>query len=432
MQRALGVVFVLSLAMCFAGQAIAAAPAQAPPPALDDESSSLPRYMTEEEKLLPLPSVTREDYLGRTPPIGTVRCPAEYEHQEGLFIAWEGYTTLLTSMVVGITANDPDAIVYVVVDTTLEQTTAYNTLSSSGADMSQVVFILRTTDTVWIRDYGPRFIFEDADRAIIDHVYNRPRPNDDALNDYISTLWGETQYDIPLYHGGGNFHLFSNGEAFMTGLILEENPSRTEQDIKDLYRDYQNLDLTIYPPFRDVYDSTNHIDMWMFPVDDHTVIIGQYPSGATVEYNITENAAADLAARGYTVYRTPGWNSGGTGGGGTHYTYTNAVVINDRVFISRFGGSYTSQDAQALSVFQTAFPGKTITQLDSASIITAAGAMHCIVMHVPVLGLTVTPIGEQASEGPEGGPFTPDSVDYLLANTSDSAIGYNVTTAPPG
>jgi agmatine deiminase len=396
MPRILWIVVLLSLATWFGTQTTAAPPTETPTTLQDDTSNPLPRYMTEEEKLLPLPSVPYEEFLQRTPPTGVVHTPAEYEQNQGLFIAWEGYTTILTQMVVSITTQDPEAVVYVVVDTPTEQTTASSTLSGAGADMSQVQFIIRTTDSVWIRDYGPRFIFEDGNRAIIDHVYNRPlRPNDDAFNDYLAALWAEPQYDIPLTHGGGNFHLFTNGEAFMSSLILAENPGLTEQDVKDLFLEYENVDLTIYTGFPTSFDSTRHIDMWMFPLGDDKILIGQYSPSTGQPYTITEGAVADLTARGYTVYRTPGWNTGGV-----HYTYTNAVILNDLVFISTFGGSYTSQDAQALSVFQTALPDKTIQQIDSSSIIGAAGALHCIMMHVPAYA---NPIPSAHVLSPNGG-----------------------------
>jgi len=351
-----------------------------PPGADETNPNPLPKYRTTEEALLPpLPVVQ-----GRAAPTGTIYCPAEYEPCDGLFIAWEGYTDILTDMTVKITQNDPAATVWCVVDTSSEQTSATNTLTAAGAVMSRVQFIVRTTDTVWIRDYGPRFIFNDGVRAIIDHTYNRPRPNDNAFNDYLAPLWGINQYDIPLTHGGGNFHLFSNHDAFMSTLIQTENPGLTAQQIKDYYLQYQNLNLTIYTGFPTSFDSTPHIDMWMLPAGDQRVIIGQYPQSAGSPYTITENAVADFTSRGYTVFRTPGWNSGGTGGG-THYTYTNAVVLNNQVFMSKFGGSYATQDAQAYATFQAAFPGYTIHQINCASIITAAGALHCIVMQVPTL-----------------------------------------------
>ena len=81
------------------------------------------------------------------------------------------------------------------------------------------------------------------------------------------------------------------------------------------------------------------------------------------------------------MLRTPGWSSGGT-----HYTYTNAVIFNDIVFLPEFSG-YATENAEALGVFQAAFPGKTVIPVDCTTIITYAGAIHCIVMHVPEVGV---------------------------------------------
>ncbi|MCK4343591.1 MAG: agmatine deiminase family protein [Phycisphaerae bacterium] len=387
----------------------------------DQEPTSLPKYMTPEEQLLPPLPVER----GGRPPSGDIHCSAEYEPCEGIFFAWEGYTGLLSDMTVTITTHDEETMVYMVVDSASEQSSAYSTLNSAGADMDQVEFIVRITDTVWIRDYGPRFIFEDGNRAIIDHTYNRPRPNDNMLNDYVATLWSEPEYDIPLTHGGGNFHLFANGDAFMTDLILDENPGQSEQDVKDLYEEYQGVDLTIYPGFPTWFDSTQHIDMWMLPLGDDKIIIGEYDSSTGQPYTITENATTDLIASGYTVYRTPGWQSGGT-----HYTYTNAIILNDLAFVSTFGHA---NDAVALATFQAALPGYTFYQFDCSGIIHSAGAMHCISMHVPAYTATmrVTPGGGLESEGPIGGPFTPDSIIYTLENTSDLPINYSVTKTVP-
>ena len=49
---------------------------------------------------------------------------------------------------------------------------ATNRLLSYGADMSKVIFHIYNTDSIWIRDYGARFIYEGGARALIDHRYN--------------------------------------------------------------------------------------------------------------------------------------------------------------------------------------------------------------------------------------------------------------------
>ncbi len=343
---------------------------------VDDDPNPLPRGLAPGETV---PVLDWSKFLSREAPSGTVRTPAEYEWNDGMLIRWGSFEPLLIQMTVAVTTGT-DATVWVLVWSAGQQSSATADLSGAGADMDQVEFIIYDADSVWIRDYGPRFISENGTRTIIDHTYNRSRPDDDAFSDFLAPLWSEPQYDIPLVHGGGNFHLFSDGEAFMTELILNENSGLTAQDVEDLYMEYQGLDLTILPPFPQSYDWTQHIDMWMLPVADHEVIIGEYPVSDSEVHTVTEDAVTLLEGRGYTVHRTPGWS---TGNWGTHYTYTNSVVLNDVVLACQFYGSYADQDAEAVATFEAVFPNRQIVPVDCSSIIGSSGAVHCIVMHVP-------------------------------------------------
>ncbi|MEE4273422.1 MAG: agmatine deiminase family protein [Thermoanaerobaculales bacterium] len=340
---------------------------------VSEVENPLPRYATPEELAMP-PLELPKALLA--PPPGEIDCPSEYAHNAGVLYAWGYYNSLVTAMTVPITTGDSDGIVHLIVWSASQQASATATLSGAGADMSQVNFILADTDTVWIRDYGPRFISEDGERAVIDHTYNRTRPNDNQIPDQVAALWSEASYDIGLTHGGGNFHLFDDDEAFMTELILDENSGLSEAEVEQRYLDYQGLDLTVTDALPTWFDSTQHIDMWMLPVADREVIIGEYTAGTTA-HTVTETWVTELANRGYTIHRTPGWDSGGT-----HYTYTNAVVFNEIVFMPEFS-VYPTENAQALAVFQAAFPGRTIIPVDCSSIIHSAGAIHCITMHVP-------------------------------------------------
>ena len=339
----------------------------------DNPGPPLPRYATAEELTMP-PLALPEGVL--TPPAGEVDCPPEYALNDGLLIRWGDFNSVLTAMTVPITTGDPEAVVYILVSGSSQQSSATTTLTSAGADMGQVEFITVATNSVWIRDYGPRFISEDGQRAVVDHTYNRNRPLDNQVPDFIASLWGEASYDIGMTHGGGNFHLFGDDDAYLTELIVNENPTLTPAEIVQRYLDYQGLAVTITDPLPSWFDSTQHIDMWMLPTADREVIIGEYAAGSAAN-TVTETWAAELTSRGYTVRRTPGWSSGGT-----HYTYTNAVIFNDMVFIPWFSG-YATENAQALAVFQAAFPGRTVIPVDCSSIIYSAGAIHCIVMHVP-------------------------------------------------
>jgi agmatine/peptidylarginine deiminase len=375
-------IFVLATVLLLAVDPAMAATRRADPDYLatirDDDPNPLPRNLAPHEIGVPLPQRPNQP---SAPPSGPVRAQAEYEANQGILIRWGSYNALHTEMTVPLTTATPPSEVYVVVSGSSQQASASSVLQGGGADMDHVHFVIAATDSVWIRDYGPRFIDDSGRRAIVDHEYNRPRPNDDLFPIVYGAQINETVYDIPLVHGGGNFHLFGTRDAYMTRLIVNENPGLSEQQIIDDYADYQGLDVTLTDPFPSSYDSTQHIDMWMLPLTDSKVIIGQYDAnqGSGIPKQVTDATANLMQSRGYTVYRTPGWRSG------AHYTYTNSVIVNQMVLICRFGGSYTSQDAQALATYQSALPDHDIVQVDCSDIIFSAGAIHCIVMHVPDL-----------------------------------------------
>ncbi len=343
----------------------------------DDDPAPLPRSLAIEEIGLPLPLPVG----GEAPPTGQVFTPPEYARNRGILIRWGSFNAILTAMTVAITSGDPSAVVWVIVADASQQASASNTLTGAGADMSRVEFLVAPTNTVWIRDYGPRFIEEDKTLAIVDHVYNRPRPLDDQIPDAIAAAWGLAGYDLPLTHGGGNFHLFADGQAFMSDLVLAENPGLDAGDVASLFAQYENLDLTIFPGFPSSFDSTRHIDMWLLPARDRVAIVGEYDPADGAPYTITEDAVAELALRGYTVLRTPGWCDG-CPGFGTHYTYTNAVVLNRVVLVPQYS-AHPVENAAALLTFAAAFPGRQIVGLDADAIVGSAGVFHCIVMHVP-------------------------------------------------
>ena len=375
---------VAALVLLAVAPGVSAAPREADPAVLativDDLPPSLPRGFAPHERGLQLPPVSRAP---AAPPATVPRAQAEYEANQGLMIRWGAMNSVHPAMVVPITTADPPSDVWIVVSGPGQEASARSVLTGAGADPARLHFITAESDSAWIRDYGPRFIDDAGRRSISDHVYNYAagRPNDDRVPQAVAAQWNEAIYDLPLYHGGGNFHLFRNREAFMTRLIVADNPGLSEQQIKDTYLLHQGLDVTLTDPFPSWYDCTQHIDMWMLPLADDKVLIGQYGpnEGGGVPKTVTDATAALMQSRGYTVYRTAGWNSGGT-----HYTYTNSVIMNRLVLVCQFNG-YPAENAAAIETFESALPEHEIVPVDCSGIIGLAGAIHCIVMHVPDL-----------------------------------------------
>ncbi len=333
----------------------------------------------------------------REQPSGFIESPAEYDPTQVVIFCYISgqWNEVVRDLVVALTADDDfDEIAYVLVTSESQKTVAETVLSSSGANMDKVEFIIEPANAIWIRDYGPHFIFQDGALALADSHYYPTRP----LDNFIPTLIGDDHlimptYDMGLYYSGGNFQAGPNRTGFVTSLVLGDNPTTQGFDedlIKELYQTYQGIDeLHIMPQLPYTVDGTGHIDMWFHIVDEDTVIISEFKPGSNpTAIQITNNAVPYMEALGFEVFRTPAWNANHPDNGyATHWTYTNAFRVNDRYFISTYGENYpeyADEDQQALETFQEAAGDDVeIIQIDSYPIIWAAGALHCIVMQVP-------------------------------------------------
>ncbi|MCP4594033.1 MAG: agmatine deiminase family protein [bacterium] len=365
----------------------------------------LPRYLTAEERLIPERPVSRAEILRAVPPSGDVYYTAEYGPSQGAFVRWGYFEALLTEFVVGLAQPGSDATAYVLVSGSAEEASASAALVAAGADMDYVEFIHYVSDTGWIRDYGPQFVFEEGGtRAINDAIYSSRRPRDDAFPTALSGMWLEPAYDFPIHHAGGNFMPLSTGEAYVSDIVLTDNPSLSEVEIRALFQDHLGVELTIYPRLPGNIDATGHIDMWLIFLSDTDVLISEFthsnPSYPGI--TVTEGAVADLTSLGFTVHRAPAYNSGSGGYGGVHFTYTNAAIVNNKVFIPEYGGTHNTDDAIALAAYQNALPGHSIIPVDCAEAIPYAGAIHCLVMHVPAY---TDPIPSIKLVSPDGGEF---------------------------
>ncbi|MCH2141117.1 MAG: agmatine deiminase family protein [Phycisphaerales bacterium] len=368
-----------------------------------------------------------EGRVATAPPVGQVRCASEYEPMGAILLAWEGgssYTNIVRQMAVAITTIG-EADVFVACDSTSEANSVRSTLSSYGADMDRVYTVVRNTDTVWIRDYGPRYIYiggdgdgEGACRAIVDHVYNRPRPNDNAYSSYFKDAVGHAFYAHDLVHGGGNYHVNSTGVAAATELILNENPGLNQDTIVDIWRTYQNVETYIHDAFPTSVDATQHIDMWMQIVGDTEIIISDWPSNSgSTQDQICDGAASYYQGLGWTVHRTPAFVSGWT-----HWTYTNMVLCNDLVLLPKYDEISNTYDTQALNVVQAAMPDRQVVQITCDNLAYSAGVMHCICMHMPAHSGGIYPT--TCVQAPSGGSYDPG--DTILVEWISDDDKFNV------
>jgi agmatine/peptidylarginine deiminase len=330
-------------------------------------------------------------------PSGLIASSPEYAPVKGVLIPYFWfYSSVVRDCVVALTADPQhDDIAYVPVTDVWQQFLATLEFQAGGADMSKVKFILTEIDSIWIRDYGPQFIWLDGAMGIVDSQYYPGRDKDN----FIPTVLGDEYFIMPtfdmgLYHSGGNFQAGPNRTGFVSSLVTLDNPVSegfNEDFIAELFSQYQGIDtLHVLPVLPQSVDATGHIDMWMYLVDEDSVVISQFKSGSDpTAISITDNAVTYMENLGFEVSRLPAWNAKSSVWDvwDTHYTYTNGFRVNDRILIPSYGEGnpdYLDEDAEALAAWQAAAgPDVEIIPINSYAIIPQAGALHCIVKQVP-------------------------------------------------
>jgi agmatine/peptidylarginine deiminase len=315
-----------------------------------------------------------------SPPTQPVRATAEWEENEAILVRWpyDSSWNLLWANFLAPVADD--LRIYMIVSSYSDTTSIKSYLSSHGCPTDSVKFLQRATNSVWIRDYGPWWIWQQTswNRAIVDWDYNRPqRPQDDAIPEWLATYFGVSYYGPDIYHTGGNFMVDGWKSGFASELTYDENTDKTPAEINQIFEDYMNLD-SVY--FFQRFFGIDHIDMSMKFLNEHTVIVNQYPAGNP--YNAVMNQCIDILetltdpyGRPLDIVRipAPSW------GGGTPYTYTNSLICNKTVLVPIYS---LSQDAAALQVYRDNMPGYEVYGFNCNSIIGSSGAIHCVTKDV--------------------------------------------------
>ncbi|MFM7809607.1 MAG: agmatine deiminase family protein [Planctomycetota bacterium] len=354
----------------------------APTIALAGEEIGLPRGMTATELEWAAKNPAAGFKALTAPPTGPLVATTEYSPSQAILFGYSGTTSwknIIAQMAKHITTT-ANTETWVIVTSSSQLTDMTNRFNTNGVNMSKVRTFTLPLNSIWARDYGPRFIHEGGCRVIVDSTYYSTRPSDDAIPSALASQLKMPYYATDLYHSGGNYHIAEGGTGYCTRLVVNDNPSKTETQIKDTFKAYYGLLSQIWTQFPFSVDGTGHVDMWFIPVGPTSVIISDWPlnSGSTQDV-ICDATAADMSARGWTVTRVPAFLVGGV-----HYTYTNATICNNVVMIPSYtNATVASSNATALAAWQAAMPGKTVVAVPCENIISAAGAMHCIMMQVP-------------------------------------------------
>ena len=327
-------------------------------------------YLSEEEMNTPVRAV---NFTETPPPTGTPRFVGEFEPMQGVMIRYP--LGIPTSLVVQLANN---CHVYCIVSSSY-QGSAQSSFQNAGVNMNNVTFVNAPSDSYWVRDYGPWYIFEDRQPAIVDNIYNRPRPNDDNMSQVFANFWNIPMYGMRLEHTGGNMMEDGRGHGVSDELVFQENLEDygiNEATVRQRMREYLGIDpyhVTIDPQG----DYIAHVDCWGKYLAPDKILIAQLPESNS-QYALYEQVANYFATTNccwgypYRVYRVQ------EPGGYTLAPYTNSLILNKSVYVPL--GNNTSLNEQALAVYQEAMPGYEIvgvTNNDYSISWENTDALHC-------------------------------------------------------
>ena len=323
-------------------------------------------YLSEEEMRTPV----RATNFTETPaPTEAPRFVAEFEPMQAVTIA---YPLGIPVSLVKLLADNCQ--VYCIVQQS-QQATARSRFSSAGVNLDRVTFVNAKTDSYWVRDYGPWYIFAGRAPAIVDNVYNRPRQNDDAISAFFASYLDIPLYGMNLKHTGGNMMEDGRGHGVSDNLVITEN-NNDEADVRQKMLDYLGIDnyhITIDPQ----NDYIAHVDCWGKYLAPDKILIAKLPKSDS-RYEDYEEVANYFATTNccwgypYKVYRVE------EPGGSTLAPYTNSLILNKHVYVPM--GNNSTYNELALEVYREAMPGYEVIGISNSTGSTPwlnTDALHC-------------------------------------------------------
>jgi agmatine deiminase len=351
---------------------------------LEEHPDSLPIWMTPDEEKRR--HEIGKGFRGTPPPVPPVRMPAEFEPMTGVLIRWPlGISYEL------IAEMSEDVEVWTIVANSYEQSLAESAYATHGVNMGHCSFLIADTDSYWTRDYGPWYIFTGNDeQGIVDHIYNRPRPNDDEIPVEFGNYLSIPVYGMELVATGGNYMCDGLGVAMGTRLTYDENPEMTEEETNAMLFDYCGITQFAGLPYIE-QGGIHHIDCWAKFLSPNKILVEeQTPTNPNLEANAAlMQTMISSWGTPYEIIRLPVQGN---------EAYTNSLILNTKVLVPLFG---TAHDAVALQIYQNAMPGYEIIGFDGSWL--KDDALHCRVKgivdrymlyinHIPLLDTEETAV----------------------------------------
>lgn len=353
-----------------------------------------------------------------------------YPPSPRLVAEWEPAKGVLVRYPLGLPYNlladiSQHGKLYVIVSSG-DQSSCHSSLSNNGVNMSNVIYINASTNSVWVRDYAPWFVFDDQrELRVVDFKYNRNRPSDNAIPGVIANALGYEYHYLPLVATGGNMMTDGQGKMMSTTLVLDENDGNpntgggnvaeytyTQAEIETLVENY--LGVSEYQFYQDPNGTyIDHIDCWAKLLDVDKVMIRSVPTShaqyAAIEASVAEwQSKTSSYGTPYRIYRVYTPND---------EPYSNSLIYNNYIYVPLMGNA---NDAAALQAYRDAMPGYTVSGY-TYSAFQGTDALHCrtnTIFDEGMILISHTPVTTAMESSPLEINFSLSHVDAIDLNAS--------------
>ena len=267
---------------------------------------------------------------------------------------------------------------------------AKHTLEAEGVPMAAVEFHPFRAYEPWCRDHGPLFVTRPGgDRAIVNWGYNAwggkypPFDLDDEIPVQVADALGLPLFEPGMILEGGSIDVNGAGDLLTTEACLlhpNRNPRVAEGDIEARLRGFLGVEkITWLGDGIEGDDTDGHIDDISRFVSTDTVVTAVEPDAADRNHAPLQ-ANRERLGQAFDVIELPMPRRIEQDGQRLPASYANFYICNAHVIVPTYRDA---NDDRALGLLREAFPGRTVTGLDSTDLIWGLGSFHCLTQQEP-------------------------------------------------
>jgi agmatine deiminase len=372
--------------------------------------SGLPSDADEGEVVLPAhraPLVRRKQHAakGPTPASLGYHMPAEWEPQQGTWLAWphdpvtwpdrlDTVQGVYEQMIRALTKHQR---VDLLVDPGDEEAAVRARLAGVK---NLKLHALEHADS-WIRDYGPTFLVKGSpgrrELAYVDWIFNAWGDKydvllpDDRIGAMLEPVLRLPRFEPGVVMEGGAIDVNGQGTVLTTEQCLlhtNRNPHLSRDQVEQVLQDYLGVRKVLWLGEGVEGDDTDgHVDDIARFAGPRTVLaaVEEDPAGAN-HHPLAENlkrlrSMTDQDGRPLEVVEVPmPGRIEDDEGEPLPASYLNFLVANGLVLLPVFGHA---NDARAERVVARAFPGRQVVPVPAADLVWGMGTVHCLSQQMP-------------------------------------------------